>query len=155
MVYDTALLMERIESSNANHKYRQRFFSKLDKMRRDALERRDSLLYAGLCQYLGVEPEEVELCNSGSAFLSEEREGLERLRGRGELIKYEFFLDKIAGIRTEDLSADSERKRNLLETCFPGQFGDDGKQPIARYSNPKVGHIFRKMVEFSKNNMGR
>ncbi|MBI2452315.1 hypothetical protein HYV50_04545 [Candidatus Pacearchaeota archaeon] len=130
-------------------------FALQEKKRIDALDRRDPMSYAKLCDELGVSPEIQDLYEDGEKMLVRARNSrAERLalrtNGRGEdkIVKYASFLEEVAqeAINVDRLSYQPDSKRTFLIKYFPEKFDDNGKQPIRDYDPVDVGVVFRRMV---------
>lgn len=128
----------------------QKEFDERDKLRRDALSRGDAVVYASLCDELGVNPEREDLYEQGIM-------GLMAAVGQDGVFQeiaqrhpHDLFLGEVGRLNVRDFSADAELKRRALERHYGARFGEQGSQPLGRYTDAQVGRIFRNVVGYAE-----
>ena len=143
-------------------KARQHREDNLNVERISALNRRDAVKYFGLCNYLGIEPEDLSLYEVGSLESNENVLDLPKRdfssKGRVSKSTYAEFFKRTSQLRIRpyNLSADSDEKRRLLvETMRYKQLKTSyGYEPIEQCTDLKIGQAFKKIYEAACGKLG-
>jgi len=64
-------------------------------------------------------------------------------------IRYQKFYNE-ANKLSLNIGGDSDKKTELLIKYFPGRFGDNGRNPVNNIDYLKVGALFKKLVDYSR-----
>jgi hypothetical protein len=64
-------------------------------------------------------------------------------------IRYQKFYNE-ANELSSNIGRDSDKKTELLIKYFPGRFGDKGRNPVSNMDYLKVGSLFNKLVNYSR-----
>lgn len=134
-----------MDKETANH-YKA-YLINLDKQRKQALESQDALSYYNLCNEYGCEPENSFLYEQGKAefeFQQKKEQSLEAIVDTGA----EAFLRKVGIMDLNNFQQNSDYKKKLLMSYFPGKFGRDGSQSLEAkaYTPMQIGYMFRNVV---------
>lgn len=121
----------------------------LESQLHEALDKRDPLAYAQLCDYLGRSPECGLLYEQGLAELAFQSsidtyyDNLAQDASYTNFIKD--FLDKACKVSLNPSKA-TEYKQALLMSSFPDKFGKGKKQDLTSADNFVIGVIYRNVV---------
>lgn len=127
----------------------------LEEQRVEALNSRNPGVYRRLCDDLGISPEDDFLYEVGlvdlpliSIHTQESIKPLKRRKRNVPTIVYKRFLDG-AGSFSSNIGEHTDIKRELLIEYFPGQFGDEGTQPVCNMSDIQVGNMFNNLTKYA------
>ena len=136
---------------------------KLQDKRVRALNNHDALQYYKSCQELGISGGDIEdhyLYNRGEGdyelgFRRSIGSSLSRAsnqKNNGNYTRsYNNFYDEVKSmdINAGKFEANPHTKKALLLKYFPKVFGEGRKQDLGNYSDGQVGHIFKKILDYS------
>ena len=96
-----------------------------------------------------IEEEVFERVQTDEMYFQREIESLQRrISQRESDDNYQRFYEEAGELSLNKFNHTSQ-KRYLLGKYFP-KFRDDGKQPVSNMSDPKVGGLFLKIIEYSQ-----
>ncbi len=143
--------------------------SRLEEERITALQKADVVAYARLCDEMGIDPELPEFYELGQMEISRAEKRLSELecmasapgnsdgkkarkRHVNPLTYLKFYSN---GIKLgTNIGKNDKEKRNLLLQYFPGQFGDNGREPLknkdAVYVCAKFNHVMNSARKYAQ-----
>lgn len=125
-------------------------YHELEAQRVKAMNSRNARRYKDLCDILGIVepelPELIERARTDEIYASRTRrqETPKIRKNRANPEKYKAFLRDAVDCNYDDFSAESEYKRRILMSHFPGRYD---RQGMNDYDDMKLGAVFKKIVD--------